>query len=256
MREAENPMLTNQPHSIRPNIMPPIRAKSRGAGSCQTCQVRELAVCAALSDDELAAFDAVQIRQSLKRGQVICYEGDDADAVYNVAAGTVRLSKLLADGRRQVTGFLLAGDFLGLMDEVVHASTAEAVGEATVCRMDRRAFDRLSERFPRLERRLRLRAGHELAEAQAHMLLLGRRTPREKLACFLLRLYERLDAAEPLDNVLQLPMKRADIADFLGLTIETLSRTFTVMRQEGLIELPEPQLVVFKDQEAIEDLAA
>jgi CRP/FNR family transcriptional regulator len=142
------------------------------------------------------------------------------------------------------------------MDEEVHSCTAEAVDEVTVCRIERRAFERLTERFPRLERRLLRRAGHELAEAQAHMLLLGRRTPREKLASFLLHLHERLEASTTLGDTLPLPMKRGDIADFLGMTIETLSRTFTAMRKDGLIRLPEPQRVDFRDRDGLAELAA
>ena len=233
-----------------------MRPDRRPATSCQACPVRERAVCAALSDDELAALAAAQTHQSFGRGQAVCYEGDDADAVYNVAAGTLRLSKLLADGRRQVTGFLTAGDFLGLMDDEVYACTAEAVDEVKLCRIERRAFERLTERFPLLERQLRRRAMQALAETQAHMLLLGQCSPREKLAHFLLRLQERLDGGDGPGETLRLPMKRADIADFLGLTIETVSRTFTSMRQDGLIGLPEPQLVVFADWDGLEDLAA
>jgi len=245
-----------QDSRIQSSIRPLARAKSRSAVSCDTCQVRESAVCATLSDEERAVLDAAKSRHNVRRGQVICYEGDEANTVYTVETGTVRLSKLLADGRRQVTGFLTAGDFLGLMDDAVHACTAEAVDEVTVCRIERRAFERLCQRLPRLEHRLRAHASQVLAAAHEHMLLLGQRSPREKLACFLLRLHERLGNGAAPKDALSLPMKRTDIADFLGLTIETVSRTFTVMRQEGLIELPEPQLVIFKDREAIEDIAA
>jgi CRP/FNR family transcriptional regulator, anaerobic regulatory protein len=238
------------------SFMPAMHRNGRPASSCRGCQVRELALCAALSDDELAALEAVQTRQNVGRGQIVCYEGDSADIVYNVAAGTLRLSKLLADGRRQVTGFLLAGDFVGLMDADEYACTAEAVEDVKLCRIERRAFERLTERFPGLERQLRARLTHALAESHAHMLLLGQRSPREKLAYFLLRLHERLSSGKGAAQSLRLPMKRADIADFLGLTIETVSRTFTVMRQEGLISLPEPQLVIFEDRDGIEGLAA
>lgn len=242
--------------SLGHSFAPAIRRNTRPAGSCQACPVRELALCAALSDEELAALEAVQTHQSARRGQIVCYEGDDVEAVYHVAVGTLRLSKLLADGRRQVTGFLIAGDFLGLMDDVDYACTAEAVEDTMLCRVERRAFERLTERFPTLERQLRLRAMHALAETQAHMLLLGQRSPREKLANFLLRLHQRLGGREASDETLRLPMKRADIADFLGLTIETVSRTFTAMRQEGLISLPESHLVIFEDWDGLEALAA
>ncbi len=222
---------------------------------CEECQVRDLAVCGALDDGEIAHLNRIMTHLRLAPGQTLFYEGDEADRVFNVATGTLRLSKLLADGRRQVTGFALPGDFLGLAADGTYTCSAEPVTDVGICRFDARKFADLCGRYPDLERRLLEKARDELVAAQEQMLLLGRKTPIEKIASFLLDLSRHSTAwGLPASPVL-LPMSRADIADYLGLTIETVSRTFTKLRSLGAIELPESHRVVLRDQQHIENLA-
>jgi CRP/FNR family transcriptional regulator len=149
--------------------------------------VRELAVCLALSDNEVTAVASIQSQRHLAAGQAVFYEGDAAEHVFNIVHGTIRLSKLLSDGRRLVTGFLMPGDFLGFARDDVYPYTAEAIHEAQLCEMSIREFRRVYERYPRLERCVLSRASSEIVEAQEQMLLLDRRSPREKLASFLMR---------------------------------------------------------------------
>lgn len=239
-----------------PGTVHALHAGLRPTSGCETCRVRGSAVCSVLREAELTTLERHQAEQRFGPGQTILFEGDEAEAVYNLKSGTVRLSKLLADGRRQIVGFLMAGDFLGLTVDDVYPYMAEAVDTVTLCRIERSAFDRLCERFPQLEHRLLKCVSTELARAQAHMALLGFRSQMERLALFLLQLHERLVGDDGPEDVLHLPMRRADIADYLGTTVETLARNLTRMRKAGWIELPTSQTVVFKDLEAIEDLAA
>ncbi len=176
-------------------------------------------------------------------------EGDKADSVFEVLSGMVRLYKLLPDGRRQVTGFLTAGQLLGLAPEGACVFTADTVTEVSLVRYKRDAFDRLIDDVPGFARRLLAVTSHELHAAQDQMVLLGRKSASEKVASFLLMLPARQD-------VIDVPMTRGDIADYLGLTIETVSRTLTRLRQDGLIALPVPTRVQVLDRKGLENLAS
>jgi len=195
---------------------------------------------------------AVSTLQKKAAGETVFAEGDEADSVYEVVRGMVRLYKLLPDGRRQITGFLSAGHLLGLAPEGTCVYTAEAITEVTLCRYKRATFERLIDEVPGFARRLLEVASHELRVAQDQMLLLGRKAATEKVASFLLLMAEQQgDDADEID----VPMTRNDIADYLGLTIETVSRTLTKLRQDGLIALPTPARIEIRDLDGLEDLA-
>ena len=166
----------------------------------------------------------------------------------------LRLCKLLPDGRRQITGFLSAGHFLGLAPEGVCVYTAEAITEVTLCRYKRTAFDRLIDEVPGFAKRVLAVASHELSAAQNQMLLLGRKAAAEKVASFLLLMADQ--QGEERRRTIELPMTRSDIADYLGLTIETVSRTLTKLKQDRLIALPTPDRIKIRDRDQLEELAA
>ncbi|WP_373622319.1 Crp/Fnr family transcriptional regulator [Methylobacterium sp. OAE515] len=214
-----------------------------------------ISVCAALTGPELERLEAVSQRIALDPRQILFAQDDRADAVYNVTEGTIRLSRLLPDGRRHVMGFALVGDFLGLALPERFTVTAEALSPVSLCRFDRRAFTALVEDVPHLLRRLHESAGYELTLAQDHMMLLGRRTAEEKVAAFLLGLRARYARIGLTSVTLELPMGRQDIADHLGLTIETVSRMLTRLDRERAI-LIVPGGVRLVDAARLEQLAA
>ncbi|MFQ6017174.1 MAG: cyclic nucleotide-binding domain-containing protein [Kiloniellaceae bacterium] len=225
------------------------------ASPCGACSVRHLTLCAALEGSELAEMSAIVSTLEFGPGDPLFDEGEPAAHVFNVTAGAVKVYKLLADGRRQVTGFLFPGDFLGLANEETYAYSAEAVTHTALCRFPRRKLENLLERFPKMERRLLGMANHELAVAQEQMLLLGRKTAREKIASFLLMLSSRAAQRGQKDNPVFVPMSRTDIGDYLGLTTETVSRTFTQLRQGAMISLLPGGKVEFVDRERLQDVA-
>ena len=192
--------------------------------------------------------------QRVAPGTILFSEGDDADCVFEVVSGTLRLYKALADGRRQIIGFVSGGQMLGLAPERHYVSSAEAVTPITLRRHQRSAFDRRVDAEPGLARRILEAVCNELRMAQDQMLLLGRKSAVEKVASFLLRMAARDD--EDVADHVDLPMGRGDIADYLGLTVETVSRTFTKLRNDGLIALPSPSSVEILDAEQLEELAA
>lgn len=186
-------------------------------------------------------------------GEMLFAEGEEADSVYEVIRGLLRLHKLLPDGRRQITGFLLAGDLLGLAPSGVYAYTAEAVTPIALRRHKRAAFERRLDEEPDFARHVLRLASDELRAAQEQILLLGRKSAAEKVASFLLQIADRQGTEE---GEIELAMTRGDIADYLGLTVETVSRTLTRLKQDALIALRVASRVVIRDRDGLESLAA
>jgi len=167
----------------------------------------------------------------------------------------VRLSKLLPDGRRQIIGFALPGDFLGTGPGDRYHCSADAIGPVVTCRISKSTFWQFVENKPHVLRRMNEFAARELYQAQDQMLLLGRRTAEEKVASFLVSWRDRLARLGTATATISLPMSRQDIADFLGLTIETVSRTFTKLEREGVIDIVRGG-VRLRDPKRAEALAA
>jgi CRP/FNR family transcriptional regulator len=178
-------------------------------------------------------------------------EGDPAKFLYTIVRGIFQIYKLLPDGRRQITGFLLPGDFLGLADDDVYAYSAEAMTDAALYRYRFRELEALLVRYPGMENRLLVVASHELAEAQEQMLLLGRKTATEKVASFLLTFADRAAQRGEDSDVLFIPMTRHAIADYLGITTETVSRILSRLRHDGLISSPSNNQIEILDREAL-----
>ena len=223
---------------------------------CQGCEVRDKAVCGVLDRGQLAQFKSLGWLLKLGTGQTLFHEGDPATRVFTVTRGTLKLYKLLPDGRRQVTGFMHPGDFLGMSVDDEHAFSAEALEDTTLCWFPRNRFDDFVEEHAPMERELYRMAAHELAAAQQQMVLLGRKTATERLASFLILLARRaakIPGREP--NLVKLPMSRSDIADYLGLTKETVSRVLSALRRDRLIRLRAVEEIEIVDAEGLEQLA-
>ncbi len=236
-------------------LQDPVPRAGHKPSPCTACTVRHLTICGTLEEHELAEMSAIVSYLELGPGEPLFDEGQPAEHVFNVTAGAVKIYKLLADGRRQMTGFLFPGDFLGLANEETYAYSAEAVTHTVLCRFPRRKLERLLEQYPKMEHRLLGMASHELAVAQEQMLLLGRKTAREKIASFLLMLSRRSVQRGQNGNPVAVPMGRNDIGDYLGLATETVSRTFTQLKQGGSINLLPGGKVEMADRERLEDIA-
>ena len=212
-------------------------ADRRQSNACDGCGARPLSVCGSIDDADLGRLDALAEHVALTAGQALIREGDEAKHVFNITSGSVRVYKLLPDGRRQITGFLFAGDFLGLATGQTYVFSAEAIEPVTACRFRKSDYRTLIRETPALEAALLDRATHELAAAQNQMLLLGRKTALERIATFLLDLPGHDPARATTEGLVRLPMTRSEIADYLGLTIETVSRVLTKLKTSGVIRL-------------------
>lgn len=231
-------------------------AAAQGRVACTSCSARALSICSTVPREELARLAAARVHQQVAAGEGFLDEGGPATHFFNIIEGAVKAFKLLPDGRCQITGFLFAGDLLGLAFEDSYTYSAEAITAVKLCRFPRRQLESLLDRFPKMERRLLAMASNELAAAQEQMMLLGRKTAHERIASFLLSLAQRERRYGRDGRRLHLPMTRTDIADYLGLTTETASRVFTSLKKRGTIELDAADSVCLSDPDALEDLAS
>jgi CRP/FNR family transcriptional regulator, nitrogen fixation regulation protein len=183
---------------------------------------------------------------SYTRNAEIFGENETVDYLYKVVSGSVRTYKILSDGRRQIGGFYLPGDIFGLEFGDEHALSAEAVTDAKVLVVKRGALNALAGRDASIGAQLFALIGRELRRAQDHVVLLIQ-SAQERVAGFLLEMAERL----PLGAAIELPMSRQDIADYLGLTIETVSRTLTSMEDAAAIELATSRRIVVRNRSAL-----
>lgn len=200
---------------------------------CDACPARRLGVCGAAGEEGVRRFSEAATRMDLGARSLVFAQGDDKHNLFSVVEGVVKLSKALPDGRQQVLGFGMPGSVLGLEGGPVLGHSATAVTPVRVCRVDWRRLDRLLAAFPPMERRMREVACAELEAAREHMLTLGRKTARERVATFLLSLLRGRTGAAA--GWVALPMLRSDIADHLGLRLETVSRVLSEFTKAGLI---------------------
>lgn len=223
---------------------------------CSGCEVRQQAVCGVLDGGKLSRLRRMGSHLRLVAGQPLFHEGEAATRVFTLTRGSLKLYKLLPDGRRQVTGFMHPGDFLGISVDDEHPFTAEALEPSQLCSFARERFDEFTEEHGEMERELYRLAAHELAAAQQQMVLLGRKTAAERLASFFLLLAERAErgGCEKVRFV-ELPMSRSDIGDYLGLTKETVSRVLALLKRRRLVRLEALDRIEILDREGLREVA-
>jgi CRP/FNR family nitrogen fixation transcriptional regulator len=203
--------------------------------------------------DALDLLEQFGTTVSIQREQEIHGQGDQADCCYRVLSGCVRLVTLMEDGRRQISEFLMAGDLFGIDSLDVHDFAAEAVSDVVLRRYPRRRVDALAGNNIGLARRLRDMTATSLRMTQMRLMLLGRKTASERIATFLIEMDERLPQVRA--HVLDMPMSRTDMADHLGLTIETVCRILAHLRRDGTI-LIERGRIEIQDSLGLERMAS
>lgn len=200
---------------------------------CASCHVQPWSACALLTPERLDRLACITTKLRLSKHDILFETGTSDDHIYTVISGALKLYQNLPNGQRQIVGFPYPGDFLGLGTQPKHDFTAEALTETTLCQSSRHDFARLQTDLPELEHGLLQKAFETLFSVRTHMTQLGRRNALQRVASFLLQLVQRHDQGSRW--ILRLPMTRADIADYTGLTVETVSRSFSTLRQRKLI---------------------
>lgn len=208
---------------------------------CGDCPIRHRAVCARCETDELARLEQIKYYRSFQAGQTIIWSGDRMEFVGSVVTGIATLTQTMEDGRRQMVGLLLPSDFVGRPGRATAAYDVTATTDLVMCCFRKKPFEEMMAATPHIAQRLLEMTLDELDAAREWMLLLGRKTAREKIAS-LISIIARRDAALHLRRItgvlaVDLPLTREEMADYLGLTLETVSRQISALKKDGVISL-------------------
>lgn len=222
------------------------------ATSCGDCSVRTVNFCSAVHHRDLGVLARSRHQVQFKRRETIVREGDPAVSFYNITSGIVKLYRSLSDGRTQIMGFRFPGDVFAIAEASQYGTTAEAVTNVETCRYSRTRLRRLTSSFPQLQAKLLQISYRQLIASDDQIFLLGRKTAREKIATFLLR-YSRESCQNVVNKgrYVNLPMTRTEVADFLGLTTETVSRVLTSLVRENVITVGVSRSVGLIDIESL-----
>lgn len=221
---------------------------------CRQCEIRNVTICGSVRDAGLARLSSLGRTRKLKRGDTLTWEGDDATVVANVRSGILRLTCAGSDGEQQILGLAFATDFVGQFHDPQERYSVTALVDSTVCLFRRAEFATLASETPEMAQALFHAVSSELGRARQWMRILGRKSAQERVATFLWDLYVRSGAGEC--EPVALPLSRQQIADILGLTIETVSRKIRHISRTGLIELPDLRTFSVRSALALERLAA
>lgn len=220
---------------------------------CSECPIRHRAVCARCDDGELAMLEGIKVYRSFAAGDPILRRGDPLTYVASVVHGVATLNKTMEDGRTQMVGMLFPSDFIGRPGRVEIDFDVVAVTDVTLCCFQRRPFERLIATTPHIAQRLLEMSLDELDAARDWMVLLGRKTAREKIATFVHMLVRRQSVVGSLGDgaPLILPLTRDEIASYIGLTLETVSRQLNAMKKEGILRFTDRRRFEIADLTAL-----
>ena len=233
-----------------------VRNWQRGA-ACEACEARPAAICASLAGDAFAALSRLGRKRRLARGQVLIWEGEENLFVGTLISGVLKLTAATSDGREQIVGLAWPSDFVGSPFARRTGFRVTALSDATLCLFDQGDFEAFVQHEPQLERDLLRRVTEDLDRARGLMLLLGRMTAEERLASLLVDMASRGPRGQQAGTqTLDLPLRRQELADVLGLTIETVSRQLRKLSDAGVISVPNRRTIVLENPAGLEAIAA
>jgi len=204
---------------------------------CAQCSVRLIAFCGILEESDILQLEKISKNISFSKGKNIFFQGDPVRSFYNIKQGSIKIYKLSHDGRKQIVGFLYQGDFLGMSDQEVYTYNAEALEDTLLCQFNKTVLENFFLKFPKVENKILNIVNHELAVAQDQIFLLGKYSARERVLQFFLNISNQREKLGWGGNPIRLSMSRSDIANYLGLTIETISRTIAELKNEQIIRM-------------------
>lgn len=207
------------------------------ASPCRNCTVRRAGICAAIEPADLSGLRRHVTRRKIEAGSELHAEGTANTSYANILSGVVKLTRMMKDGREQIVGLQFANDFLGQRFADARAVTVQAATDIEICSIPKLQLDRLADELPAVSRRMHQQAAADLEEAREWMMTLARKDAREKVSNLLYKIARRQAEGEQTAVSFELPLSRADIADHLGLTVETVSRQFTKLRCDDVITI-------------------
>jgi len=231
--------------------------KSKALTACQFCRVRKEGVCAALTERQLETLSKVAQRKLLKANSNVTMVGDDITHYSNILSGVIKLSKTMKDGRQQTVGLQFSNDFVGEPFHKTSEVDISSAGEVHMCSFPKEILDTMILNSPELGIKMHEKAWKDLEEARNWLLALGRKSALEKVASFLALVATRSQALQVDDSadgesvrnevVIELPLSKSELADFLGLTLETVSRKFTELRKKRILDPIDRRTVMVHD---------
>lgn len=236
-------------------------ALARQDKRCENCPVRHHAVCSALGEADHHKLSDIMVHRHLTRGSLIIHQDEDSSLVAIILSGTIMLTSLLPDGRRQIVGLLSEGDTVGNVFSSLNDENAECITDVHLCCFSRKSFNAVLKSHPELEHRLFQKGLEDLRDARQWMIALGRKTALERVAAFLIWLQKKNQSSclrqvgQNDFTTITLPLSRLEIGDFLGLTIETVSRTLTKLKSSGVIHLLGSREIEICDPDELRRLA-
>jgi len=242
--------------------------KSKALNICQFCRVRKEGVCAALTEKQLETLSKVAQRKLLKANSNVSLVGDSVTHYSNILSGVIKLSKTMKDGRQQTVGLQFSNDFVGEPFHETNDVDISSAGEVHMCSFPKEVLDTMILNSPELGMKMHEKAWKDLEEARNWLLALGRKSALEKVASFLALVATRSqvlhmdgdDGDENEENirneiVIELPLSKSELADFLGLTLETVSRKFTELRKKRILDPIDRRTVMVHDVKYLQRLS-
>jgi len=218
---------------------------------CATCEIRSYSFCRCLKDDQLNIFSKISSEKEFKNKQTVFLQEEESKNLYNITQGNIKIYKLLRDGRIQIIGFLYPGDFFGSYKKGKYNYSAESIGDVKLCVFKQEVLDNYLEKNMNLAKELLHMTSHELTLAQDRIGVLGKLNANQRMAAFFLNISKQRARIGWQDNPISLPMMRQDIADYLGLTLETVSRELTKLKTSNLIKVLSSSQIYLRDKASL-----
>ena len=218
---------------------------------CATCEIRSYSFCRCLKDDQLNIFSKISSEKEFKNKQTVFLQEEESKNLYNITQGNIKIYRLLRDGRIQIIGFLYPGDFFGSYKKGKYNYSAESIGDVKLCVFKQEVLDNYLEKNMNLAKELLHMTSHELTLAQDRIGILGKLNANQRMAAFILNISKQRARIGWQDNPISLPMMRQDIADYLGLTLETVSRELTKLKTSNLIKVLSSSQIYLRDKASL-----
>jgi len=231
-----------------------IESSDKSTTRCAICKIRSYSFCRCLHDDQLKIFSGISTEKEFKDKETVFLQQEDSKHLYNITKGNIKIYKLLSDGRIQIIGFLYPGDFFGSYKKGKYNYSAEAIGDVRLCVFKQEMLDNYLEKNMNLAKELLHMTSHELTLAQDRIGVLGKMKANERVAKFILNISEQRARIGWQNNPVSLPMIRQDIADYLGLTLETVSREITRFKTSNLIKVMNAKQIFIVDKEKLANI--
>ena len=220
---------------------------------CTICKIRSYSFCRCLDEERLEKFSKISTEKNYTNKENIFIQNDPAKHLFNITEGNVKIYQLLDDGRIQIIGFLYPGDFFGSYKNNKYNYSAESIGDLKICVFDQKILEQYLDENPVLAKELLNQTSFELTVAQDRITVLGKLSAIERISTFLTNISEQRKRIGWQNNPISLPMTRQDIADYLGLTIETVSREFSNLKSSNLIKVISSKQIYLPNIDALKD---